>query len=53
MYTVDPRGKSFNNLPPEIQRNPENDLELEEFQYLLSHQFKERSVWESYFVHGS
>lgn len=36
MYTVDPKGKSFNNLPPGTWRNPDNDLEFEEFQYLLS-----------------
>lgn len=36
MYTVDPKGKSFNNLPPGIFHNPENDLEFEEFEYLLS-----------------
>ena len=36
MYTVDPKGKSFNNLPPSIFHNPENDLEFEEFEYLLS-----------------
>lgn len=47
MYTVDPKGKSFNNLPPGIIHNPDNELEFEEFEYLLSQQFKEKSIWAS------
>lgn len=33
VYAIDPRGRSFNNVGT---RNPENDLSMDEFGYLLS-----------------